>query len=128
MQQLLLIALGGSLGAVARYSLSTVVHHAASETFPWGTLAVNLSGSFLIGLVIELLDVTMIPTEWRSFLAIGFLGAYTTFSTFTLETVNLLREGEFGLATVNLLAANVAGILLVVGGIYASRLLLKLVS
>lgn len=63
MQQVLLIAVGGSLGAVARYGLSTFVYHTTSETFPWGTLVVNLTGSFLIGVVIELFDTAIIPTE-----------------------------------------------------------------
>jgi len=128
MQQVLLIAFGGSLGAVARYGLSTFVYHSTSETFPWGTLVVNLTGSFLIGVFIELFDTAIIPTEWRSFITIGFLGAYTTFSTYTLETVNLLRDGELKLATFNVLASNLIGIIFVALGIYSSRLLLKLFS
>lgn len=126
MQQVLLIAVGGSLGAVARYGLSSFVYHTTSETFPWGTLVVNLTGSFVIGVVIELFDTAIIPTEWRSFITIGFLGAYTTFSTYTLETVNLLRDGELRLATFNIVASNLVGIIFVVLGIYSSRLLLKL--
>lgn len=125
MLQILLIALGGSLGAVARYGLSTLVYYHTSESFPWGTLVVNLTGSFLIGVVIELFDTALISPQWRSFITIGFLGAYTTFSTFTLETVNLLRDAEFRLAAVNVLVSNLSGLLLVVVGIYSSRLLLK---
>jgi CrcB protein len=104
------------------------VYHTTSETFPLGTLVVNLTGSFLIGVVIELFDTAIIPTEWRSLITIGFLGAYTTFSTYTLETVNLLRDGELRLATLNIVASNLIGILFVVLGIYSSRLLLKLFS
>ena len=126
MQQVLLIAVGGSLGAVARYGLSTFVYHATTETFPWGTLVVNLTGSFLIGVFIELFDTSIIPSEWRSFITIGFLGAYTTFSTYSLETVNLLRDGELRLATFNVVGSNLLGIIFVVFGIYSSRLLLKL--
>ncbi|HWP82179.1 MAG TPA: fluoride efflux transporter CrcB [Bacteroidota bacterium] len=128
MQQILFIAVGGSLGAVARYGLSTLVYHSTGETFPWGTLVVNLTGSFVIGVVIELFDTAIIPTEWRSFITIGFLGAYTTFSTYTLETVNLLRDGELKLATFNIVASNLMGILFVVLGIYSFRFLLKLFS
>jgi CrcB protein len=128
MQQVSLIALGGSLGAVARYGLSTFVYHVTSEVFPWGTLAINLIGSFFIGIFIELFDSAVIPTEWRSFITIGFLGAFTTFSTYTLETVNLLRDGELRLATFNVVASNFAAILFLVLGIYSSRLLLKLFS
>lgn len=127
-QQVLLIAVGGSLGAVARYGLSTFVYQTTSATFPWGTLVVNLTGSFVIGLVIELFDTAIIPTEWRSFITIGFLGAYTTFSTYTLETVNLLRDGELKVAALNIVTSNLVGFLFVVLGIYSSRLLLKLFS
>jgi len=76
----------------------------------------------------ELFDRAMIPSEWRSFITIGFLGAYTTFSTYTLESVNLLRDGELRLATVNILSSNVVGIISVVLGIYSSRLIFKLFS
>jgi CrcB protein len=82
----------------------------------------------LIGVFIELFDTTIIPTEWRSFITIGFLGAYTTFSTYTLETINLFRDGELRLAAVNVLANNIISIVLVVAGIYSSRLALKLFS
>jgi len=128
MQQILLIALGGSLGAVARYGLSTMVYQATSAAFPWGTLAVNLTGSFLIGVSVELFEAALVPAAWRSFLAIGFLGAYTTFSTYSVETVSLLRDGELRLAAFNVIGSNLAGLLLVALGIYCSRLFLKLFS
>ncbi|MEW6511358.1 MAG: fluoride efflux transporter CrcB [Bacteroidota bacterium] len=128
MQQILLIAAGGSLGAVARYGVSTFVYHATRGTFPWGTLVVNVTGSFIIGVLIELFDTAVIPSGWRSFITIGFLGAYTTFSTFTLETVNLIRDGELQLAAVNVLASNLVGLLFVVLGIYSSRFLLRLLA
>ena len=128
MQQLFLIALGGSFGALARYGLSTFVYNFTNETFPWGTLIVNLSGSFLIGMFIEIFGTSVIQSEWRSFITIGFIGAYTTFSTYALETVNLLRDGELRLASLNVIASNVLGILFVVLGIYSFRLLLKLFS
>ena len=128
MQQVLLIAVGGSLGAVARYGLSTFVYHTTNEVFPWGTLVVNLTGCFLIGAFVELFDTAIIPSEWRSFISIGFIGAYTTFSTYSLETLNLLREGELRLASVNILASNLLGIVLVVLGIYSSRVLIKCFS
>jgi CrcB protein len=123
---MLFIAAGGSLGAIARFGVSSAVYQLTSESFPWGTLVVNISGSFLIGVAVELFDGTIIPSEWRSFITIGFLGSYTTFSTFSLETVNLLRDGELPLATGNILASNVVSVLFVVLGIYSSRLLLRL--
>jgi fluoride exporter len=128
MQQVLLIAAGGSLGAVARYGVATFVYHTTGETFPWGTFIVNLTGSFLIGLFIELFDTTVIPTAWRSFITIGFIGAYTTFSTYTLETVNLIRDGELRLALSNVVVSNAACILFVVLGMYSSRVLLRMIA
>lgn len=128
MQQVLLIALGGSLGAVARYGLSTLVYHQTNEIFPWGTLVVNLTGCFLIGILVELFDTAIIASQWRSFITIGFIGAYTTFSTFSFETLNLLRDGEIRLASFNIIANNILGIVLVLVGIYSSRVIIKLFS
>lgn len=122
----MLIAAGGSLGAVARYGISNLVHATMNASFPWGTLAVNVSGSFLLGAIIEAFETSLFPVEWRSFLAIGFLGAYTTFSTYTLESVNLLRDGELKLAATNILLGNIAGLVAVVLGIYCSRFIMKI--
>jgi CrcB protein len=128
MQQVLFIALGGSLGAVARYGVSSYVLTTVSEIFPWGTLIVNLSGSFLMGVVIELFEHTIVPPNLRSLITIGFLGAYTTFSTYSMETVNLLRDGEVRLATTNFLLSNVLACLLFILGLYCSRASFKLFS
>ena len=126
MQQVLLIALGGSIGCVARFSISSISSNAASGTFPWGTLAVNLTGSFLIGIFAELFETTIVPSGWRSFVTIGFLGGYTTFSTFTLETLNLLRDGELRFALLNMLGSNLLGVAFVALGLYATRIVLRL--
>ena len=128
MQQILFIALGGSLGAVARYAISTYIYQSVNEVFPWGTLVVNLSGSFIIGAFAEIFETAMIPSEWRSLVTIGFIGAYTTFSTYSLETLSLLREGELWLATMNVLASNILGIVFVGLGIYSSRIIFKLIA
>jgi len=128
MQQILYIAAGGSLGAVARYGMAAYVYRMSAGSFPWGTLVINLTGSFVIGVLAELFDNLIVPSMWRSFLTIGFLGAYTTFSTFTLETVNLIHDGEFRLAAGNILASNIAGILLVLFGMYCSKLILRAVA
>jgi CrcB protein len=125
MYHLLAIAVGGSMGALARFGLSTMIQQATSDTFPWGTLAINLSGSFLIGVLVEVFDVSLVPTAWRSFLTIGFLAAFTTFSTYTLETVNLFRDGETRLALFNVLMSNIGGVACVVAGIYAARFLVR---
>ena len=119
------IALGGGLGALARYGLSKWVHLNVSAIFPWGTLAVNLTGCFLIGFFFELFETSVIPADLRSFITIGFIGAYTTFSTYSLESVNLLREGQIKLFVTNILLSTVLGLLLVAAGLYGSRFLLR---
>ncbi|HAD81457.1 TPA: fluoride efflux transporter CrcB [Candidatus Edwardsbacteria bacterium] len=119
------IALGGMTGALARYGLSRLVQLSVNEIFPWGTLFVNLSGSLAIGVFFEFFDRAMIPSDLRSFIAIGFLGAYTTFSSYSLETINLLREGEIRLCLTNVLLNNILGLLLVVLGMYVAKLALK---
>jgi CrcB protein len=128
MAPIVLIALGGSLGAIARYGVSTYVLGSVNSVFPWGTLVVNLSGSLIIGVCVEIFDQLIVPTNLRSFITIGFLGAYTTFSTYSLETINLLRDGEFRLAGVNVLASNILGLAFLLGGIYLSRLSIKVLS
>jgi len=105
---LLVVALGGALGALARYAVEGWVYGAAGAGFPWGTLAVNLSGCALLGFLASLLAGLALPPEWRAFLAVGFCGAYTTFSTFTYETVRLLEGGAW-LRAAAYVAASVAG-------------------
>lgn len=92
------IAIGGALGALARYGLSGWIHARLGAGFPWGTLGVNVLGSFLIGFGLSYLQHTALPPEAREFLAIGLLGAFTTFSTFTWETAALLQDGEWARA------------------------------
>jgi fluoride exporter len=128
MKNALFIAAGGTFGALSRYYLSRFIHQISGSMFPWGTLLINLSGSFFIGFFFELFDSYVIPAPIRNFITVGFLGAYTTFSTYSLETVNLLREGEMKAGLINLIASNVLGIILVVAGIYTSRMILKLIK
>lgn len=127
MQHVFLIALGGSLGAVARYGLATWIYQQTGTSFPWGTLIINVTGSFAIGFLAELFETTLAPAGWRSFLTIGFLGAYTTFSTFSLETFNLLRDGEIRLAAANILVSTIVGLAAVVLGIYGFRIITRIV-
>lgn len=104
MIQWLAIALGGALGAVLRYGVSTGVHHWWGREFPWGTLVVNVLGSLLMGLLFILLVERMAATPaLRAFWLVGLLGAFTTFSTFSLETLNLMQAGELGRAAANVL-------------------------
>ncbi len=107
----LLIALGGALGSVARFALSGLVAHHIGETFPWGTLIVNVSGSFLIGFFSTLTGPDgrwLVSGESRLFFMTGICGGYTTFSSFSLQTLSLARDGEWLQAGGNILASVVA--------------------
>jgi len=109
---LLWIALGGALGTLSRYGLAGWVQRWSGGLFPWGTISVNLFGSLLFGLVWSMAEnrVQMTP-EARLMILTGFMGAFTTFSTFMFETGQLLREGETWLALGNLGLQNAIGLL-----------------
>lgn len=119
---LLSVGLGGFVGAVGRFWLSGLAQK-LSDRFPLGTLTVNLLGSFLLGLLATLfLEKVIVSQEIRLFVLVGLLGAFTTYSTFSLETLNLMRSGEWLMAGVNLLS-NVLGTLIAV---WAGVLIAKL--
>lgn len=95
MKYLLFIAVGGATGAVSRHLLATWVHSLWEGKLPLGTLLVNMLGSFVIGIVyVMLVERELIHADWRSVLMVGFLGAFTTFSTFSLETISLFEAGH----------------------------------
>ena len=102
------VALGGALGSVARYWCSGVIARAMGETFPWGTLIVNVSGSLVIGFIATVSGPDgrfLIPPEARQFMMVGILGGYTTFSSFSLQTLSLARDGEWLLAGANIVGS-----------------------
>ena len=102
------IALGAAVGGVSRYYLSAAVQHRMGSTFPWGTLLINISGSLLLGFLMRFAMATpAISPEMRGFLTTGLCGGYTTFSTFTFETMALFNDGEVGRASAYV-AASVA--------------------
>ena len=120
------VALGSALGGMARFFVSGFVARRIGETFPWGTLVVNLSGAFAVGLIVSSGDMSYpaMPSLGWAFLISGFLGSYTTVSSFSLQTLALAREGDWRRAGTNVvlslaLCLAVAAIGLVLGAIWA---------
>lgn len=121
---LILIGVGGFAGAVARYLVDGYVAERVAGAFPWGTLVVNLSGSFALGLLFALsVDRGVLPAEIRGPVLIGFIGAYTTFSTYMLESWHLIGSGAYGLALLNIFGSVFFGLVAVGGGMVLGRLL-----
>jgi CrcB protein len=109
--KILLVALAGAVGTLARYALGGAVQRVAPATFPYGTLVVNVAGCILFGVVWALAEERlMIGTEVRTILLVGFMGAFTTFSTYAFETGAFLRDGQWAAVTANVLAQNLLGI------------------
>lgn len=125
MISVLSIAAGGALGAVARHCVNVGAASAFGLVFPWGTLVVNVLGSFLMGILIGLFAHLWQPSQdMRAFLTVGFLGAFTTFSTFSLDAVTLYERGEVALSAVYI-GANVA---LSIAGLLGGLALVRMVS
>jgi CrcB protein len=121
---LLYIAFGGAAGSLARYGLSGLVQHRAGFGFPWGTLVVNVLGCLLIGLSLRYLEGMRLAPEMRALVGVGVLGAFTTFSTFSYETVALLEDGAWGRAAGYAGGSLALGIVAVYVGITLSGYLL----
>lgn len=125
MMQLLWVALGGALGATLRYLVTAWVQQRV-DFFPWGTLVVNLLGSFLIGMVLELTVRGFLSSQARLFLAVGLLGGFTTFSSLSWETLALVEDGDVLLALAYAGGSLVAGIVLAWFGSVVARWLWSL--
>ena len=128
MTKLILLAVGGALGAVLRYATAGLVHRFLGAGFPWGTLGVNLVGCLLIGFFWGMTERSPVSPNVQAFVFVGLIGGFTTFSTFGLETLNLLRDGEVLLGIANVAASTLLGLLLVFLGLVTARTLFALVD
>jgi len=104
--EILWILLGGMAGALSRFGVAGFFQNLSGSLFPWGTFSVNIIGSFLIGVAWGFTERFAVLPDLRAFIFIGFLGAFTTFSSYSLETINLIREGEYYSALFNFLLNN----------------------
>jgi len=128
MIKLLFLMTGGALGTLARYAASGLAQRFTDTLFPLGTLVVNSAGSLLIGITWAFMENSSLPGYIRTFLFIGFFGGFTTFSTFSLETLNLVRDNEIRLAALNILANNIIGIVFVFAGFFLTRVFMNAVK
>ena len=117
------IALGGAIGALARYGVTGMLQGPTGTAFPWGTFVVNASGSFLIGFTLRWLEATTASPNARAFLSVGLLGAFTTFSTFSWDAIKLIEEREWLRATGYLAGSVATGLVAVVAGIALATLI-----
>jgi fluoride exporter len=124
MRTIVAIGIAGALGALARYGIGGLILSRGGRTFPWETFVVNVTGSFVLGFVFTAMTEQLTTASWlRAAVTIGFVGAYTTFSTLTYETYRLLEDGALGLAAANVLGSVAAGLIAVYLGIVAGRAL-----
>jgi fluoride exporter len=119
----LVIGLGGFLGANARYLLGTWIVARYGTSFPYGTLVINVSGSFVIGLFLVLISERFVlHPHWRLFVVVGFLGAYTTFSAFSFESLALLLDGAWWRGLANMVGSVILGLIAALSGMVVARL------
>ncbi len=117
MKDLLAIMLGGGIGSVCRYLVSTGLNKRFGSSFAWGTMTVNLLGCLLIGFLVGLVDRSMLPKEYRLILVTGFLGGFTTFSSFALESIGMFREKAIGAGILNVGVNVILGLALTLAGL-----------
>ncbi len=128
MSKLLLVGIGGFIGACLRYIISGIAYKYLGSNFPWGTLLVNLIGAFAIGFFWQSFENIISSTNLNLFILIGMVGAFTTFSTYSLETINLLKNNDITFALLNILATNILSLVFVFVGIVVSKNLSILIS
>lgn len=129
MYNILIIAAGGAGGALARFWLGSLIQNRLGAVFPWGTFVVNVSGCFVFGfLYFAIIERSTLPPEIRALLFIGFLGGYTTFSSWAFETMSLLREGSYGLSLLNAVGSPLAALAAIWAGSVAARALWRLIG
>jgi len=117
-----MVGIGGFAGAIARFWLGSYIGGRMGSRFPYGTFVINISGSFLIGLILTLLaEKTHWSPNWRYLIPIGFIGAYTTFSTFEYETLRTVQDGQFLISFLNITLSVVVGFVAVWAGVAAAR-------
>lgn len=117
-----MVGIGGFFGAVARYGIDRWISLRMGALFPYGTLVINVSGSFILGFfATTVTERFVVHPHWRLLIAVGFVGAYTTFSTFGYETHKLMEEGSVGLALLNIFLSVAAGLIAVRLGIVLGR-------
>ena len=122
MPNLLLVMLGGAIGAGLRYGVGLAAARRLGAGFPWGTLIVNLAGGFAAGLLLAwLLAEGDTADPWRLFLGVGLLGGFTTFSAFSAETAFMLQRGQFGLATLYILSSVIGALVLLFAGLWLAK-------
>ena len=123
MERILLLFAAGGLGTISRYAVATWVQRASSTDFPWGVMTTNALGSFAFGLIYSLVeDPNLLSGEARLILLVGFMGAFTTFSTFAFDTSQLIRDDRYLWAAGNMILNNAIGLSLVFLGIGLGRL------
>lgn len=123
MMRYVMVAIGGALGSIARYQVTLLVQSHVPTGFPWGTFVVNLSACLAMGIVTTLIADRLVPNpNWRYLIPIGFIGAYSTFSTFELEIFRANSEGAFLVAGVYVIGSVVAGYLALWAGVMLARL------
>ena len=119
--KLLLLAAGGATGALLRYMVCGLTSRIYEGNMPLGTIIVNVVGCFIVGLLSGIFEEVIVSNTLKMMLFVGFLGAFTTFSAYSLESFNLFRDGQVRLALINILISNMAAIVMVFAGFFAAK-------